>query len=102
MNNITNNITTIVYTASLIPLAIGLTSTNKVEGIVKAIVGLLITFLPYIYLYFFSNSFNWSFGGPTKEEDKGKQLAMSFMFYSTIYTLVAYISVIIMMLKTTN
>lgn len=95
-------LTVIAYSFSSIPIAIGLTYTNKVEGIVKAIIGLFITILPYIYLYFFTDSFNWTLGGPEKEEDKGKQHSLSYMYYSIIYTLIAYISVIIMMLKTNN
>ena len=81
----------------LIPLMIGLTSTsNKVEGIIKGIVGSLIVSLPF---YFFKLIVIILEGGSNK--NTGLQGFGTFVL-SSIYTLVAYIYVIIMMLKTTN
>ncbi len=89
-------LTVIAYSFSSIPIVIGLTYTNKVEGIVKAIVGLFITFLPFIF-------FKWLVIILEGDSNKNSGLqGLETIIYSSIYTLVAYISVIIMMLKTNN
>ena len=81
----------------LIPLMIGLTSTsNKVEGIIKGIVGSLIVSLPF---YFFKLIVIILEGDSKK--NYGLQGFGTFVL-SSIYTLFAYIYVIIMMIKTTN
>ena len=81
----------------LIPLMIGLTSTsNKVEGIIKGIVGSLIVSLPFYFFKLIVIILEWG-----SNKNTGLQGFGTFVL-SSIYTLVAYIYVIIMMLKTTN
>lgn len=89
--------TLLIISILLIPLMIGLTSTNnKVEGIIKGIVGSLIVYLPS---YFFKELVLILEGSDNK--NSGLQGLGTFLVYST-YVLVVYITVIIMMLKTTN
>jgi hypothetical protein len=101
-------LTVIAYSFSSIPIVIGLTYTNKVEGIVKAIVGLFITFLPFILFiidsYIYKGVFfKWLVIILEGDSNKNSGLqGLKTIIYSSIYTLVAYISVIIMMLKTNN